>query len=162
MTTSLLRTSLGELIYTSLAATSLGELGGGAITPSTIPFSGGKRRVQPRLANVIKFKGLTEVFEVEEEPIEISDTSFGLSQEITRFEHAADTLKGQLELAESEILVFKARESLEAQLRAEFLIEDTIRAGRFIQELILQIIELRLLRRRREEEEIIILLIMDD
>lgn len=124
-----------------------------------IPFAGG-RRIQPRLANVIKFKGLTEVFEVEEEPIEVTETSFGLSQEITRFERATQTLKGQLELAKSEIELFKARESLEAQLRAEFLIEDTIRAGRFIDELLLQIIELRLLRRRREEEEIILLLLM--
>ena len=143
-----------------------GILVGEAVEEPQVFVGGGRKKRKklkiPFYANVIKHKSDTKSFDVEEQPIEISDTSFGLNQEISRFERASDTLKGQLVLVESEIKLNKARESLEAQLRAEFLIEDTIRAGRFIDELLLQIIELRLLRRRREEEEIIILLLMSD
>ena len=145
--------------------TASGGIQVGEVVSPLVGGGGRKRKKQKKLkipfyANVIKHKSETKSFDVEEQPIEFKDNSFGLSKEVSRFERASDTLKGQIDVIQSEIDLFKAREDLESQLRAEFLIRDTILAGQFLDDLLLQIVELRLLRRRREEEEIIVAILL--
>ena len=80
-----------------------------------------------------------------------------------RVQRAVDKLRGQLILAQAEVVLLRDRSDIDSQLRIEFIIRDIFQASLFIDELLLRIIELRLLKRRIEDEEIIIaILLMDD
>jgi len=134
-------------------------------TSTGITLGGGRKKRRkplkiPHYARIIKFESDTKSFEVEELPIEFKENSFGLTKEISRFEGAAQTLRNQLDVVQSEIDLFKAREDLDSQIRAELLIKDTILAESFIDGLLLQILELRTIKRKREEEEIIVAILL--
>jgi len=116
-------------------------------------LSGGK---PDSFSRIISFESETKSLQVVSEPVKITESNFGIQAEIDRFEGVIDVLQGQLSLIQAEIDLFEAREDIESQLRAEFLIRDTLKAGEFIDDLLLQIIQLRRIKRLRLDEEIIL------
>lgn len=128
------------------------------------PAGGGGRILKPRrYAKIISFAGDTGSFRVEERPEPVEESAKSYQQEIDRYGRAIDSLAFQIEAAEQELEILKARDEIESQIRLQLLMIDIQKAREFIFDLIQEIHNLLLIKERRREEELLLaILIADD
>ena len=163
-------------------------------TPEVIPEeellnSGGSFLHDRRLRNKkrsrpLVFRGDTDDFDMEVEPIEVKETSKDVQTEIVRVEDFSDSLRLRIKTAQNEINLIEMKNffkdlekkkefaldmkrkaalikaNIDQLIRREMLLKDIIAAVKFINELFLQAKFLKTVKRRREEEEMLISIIM--
>jgi len=136
---------------------------GGIQVPTTAVIppgggGGGKRRGRGRpklFRRMLSFEGLS--FRVQEEPVEIEESSAGIQVEIDRFQGVVNTLDAQIQGIDREIELFRERSDL---VRVKLIEEEMERAKLFTADLLLQILQLRGIKRRRLEEEELLVILM--
>jgi len=136
---------LGEIVAAIIAK----KHTGGGIRP---PFY--RRRIvnQP----------IAEDLQIDIPEIPFEESAAGVQAEIQRFETARETLALQVEAARLEIHLLGLELELDEALRREILIKDVIEAGKFMDELLEQMVALRQIRKRRQDEEVILAILLGE
>lgn len=141
--------------------TSSGELQG----PTVVATGGGrlvrKRRKGPFTRGLgFGFDGITNVISTQVPEVEVVETVEAVDLEIELAVIAQGIIETQIETAEDEIKLLEPESGLDEQIRLEMLKKDIMDAGKFMDQLLLQIVFLRDIRRKRQEEETLVAILM--
>jgi len=121
---------------------------------------GGQPHRKRRISREISFEGFSTELEFKIPPIEVIESAEGVQKEVERFELAEQLAEARILAAEQEIILLEVKKELEGLIRAEILKRDLIALRKFLEGLILELVELRNRKRRREDEELLFGIVM--